>query len=249
MGTLTANVSSTVTRWPLSAALAASTRFLLVDDELVAVITPGVRESQREDPTLSVEVERGVAGEQASHTSGTTYTELSSPPLAADGGEQIVYQQTVTLTDAQVKALPTTPVVLIPATEVIDYSGLPDSLPRVVDVVVFAKNTTAYTNIDATGEWQVAWGSDNSATILKQEESVASGLEQGTKYFRAPTSFSGTVSADKIFPQTQRLDDALYDNAVILRFHNAAAGNLTGGNAANKLRVTVTYTLVELSDL
>lgn len=86
MVTLAANVSNTATTWPISAALASSTQYLLVDDELAAVITPALRDSQREPVELFCEVQRGHAGVRAAHLSGATLTELESPPLGSGDG-------------------------------------------------------------------------------------------------------------------------------------------------------------------
>lgn len=93
MATLTANVSSSATTWPISAALADTTKFLLVDDELVAVITRATRDSQRDPFELECEVLRGVAGTQAAHSSGATLTEYATLPLSAGGGGVTVDNQ------------------------------------------------------------------------------------------------------------------------------------------------------------
>lgn len=90
MVTLAAGVSSTATTWSLSAALPAGTDYLQVDEELVAVVTPAIRPSQRDDPTLFCEVVRGMAGTQATHAQGATLTTLPAPPLGGGDGTQTV---------------------------------------------------------------------------------------------------------------------------------------------------------------
>jgi hypothetical protein len=90
MVTLATAVNTTATTWHLSGALPAGTDYIQVDDELVAVITPAIRESQRDPMTLYCEVERGTAGTVASHAQGATLTTLPNPPLGDTVGHQAI---------------------------------------------------------------------------------------------------------------------------------------------------------------
>lgn len=90
MVTLATAVNASATTWALSEALPLGTEYIQVDDELVAVITPAIRASQRDEPTLFCEVQRGTAGEQEAHAQGATLTTLENPPLGGGSGEQTV---------------------------------------------------------------------------------------------------------------------------------------------------------------
>lgn len=89
MVTLAAAVDADDTTWQLSEALPAGTEYILAESELVAVVTPAIRESQRQDPTLYCEVVRGWEGTRASHAQGITLTPSENPPLGS-GSEQTV---------------------------------------------------------------------------------------------------------------------------------------------------------------
>jgi len=95
MVTLATAVNTTATTWHLSGALPDDTEYIQVDDELVAVITPAIRESQRDPFTLFCEVERGVAGDVTSHSQGATLTTLPNPPLGGGSGSGVTVDNTV----------------------------------------------------------------------------------------------------------------------------------------------------------
>lgn len=159
-----------------------------------------------------------------------------------DDGASLIKTATVTLTNDQILALPTTPVVIIPATEVLNYSGNPSKLFYVVKAyaILNAAGGT-YSNCNITGTLQLGWGSDFSNPIAISAQVYGPGL-QGTGIghgatFEAFSFFIAEVSLQ---------NDATYDNAIVIKADNAGDGNYTSGHPANTLKVVVHYFEVDI---
>jgi hypothetical protein len=240
MATLTANVTATTTTWPLSAALASTTRYLLVDDELVAVITPATRDSQRDAFELECEVLRAVAGTQASHLSGATLTEYATLPLGA--AEQTVYSRTTTLTDAQIKALPTTSIELVPA------PGVGQAIMPMFALLLLDTTVNYYDNVAATAILQVDRLNplDEAKMGAGATGSVSGLLQAGAPYYAVLLlkQIQPTVNTAHMYGSMGSSDDL--QDAIFLRATNGAAGNFTQGHANNVMEVTLHYTVVDL---
>ncbi len=168
-----------------------------------------------------------------------------------DGGSSLLKTATVTLTNAQIKALPTTPVVIVPATEVLGYSGFPTTIFLVSKALLRLDCSAGiYTNVDNDSNILLCWGSDASTDI-----GIAAAIRDDTtstpSIFPSTFDFIGGSDPTKavasfLLSEGFFLTDGLQDNAVALFIHNTL-GNFTGGNAANTLKVTVYYMVVDVS--
>lgn len=149
------------------------------------------------------------------------YTEVALP-LA-------VLSRTVTLTDAQIKALPTTEVEVVPAPG-------PGLIVVPVVALLFLTSTADYTNQD-TPSFNIVWPAGD-ATIYAD-----GGLLDSTNRFVALHGASFDVAGS----QYGFAFNSVVNTALSIDGNNGVAGNFTGGNAGNSLRVTVLYTVIDVS--
>lgn len=157
-----------------------------------------------------------------------------------------VRRKVVTLTDAQIKALPTTPVQIVPAPGVDQFLILLNAVLRA--------NTAggAYTNVSSDNfSYLRFWYGANDFASLKTDRSFGG-------FDLASTLIDGRIT---LFPQMQLLSIAspltfvgpdIYATSdvagqpLVLVGANTA-GNFTGGNAANTMHVAVHYLVESLS--
>lgn len=150
----------------------------------------------------------------------------------------------VSLTDAQIKALPTTPITLVAA----QGSGF---RIKIIDATVKATIVGAYTNIDATYcSLQIehagpvilctAITNDSGTTPALTNITTVLGTAQTTITDLIPNVYEATTVVYPVPMLATATDDVL----VRIAIDNDGTGNLTGGNASNSLKVTLTY-LVE----
>ena len=235
----------------LTQAIAIGDNEIHIDSALAAGQVPGF--VKIDDELLNVGGQDNLAGKvltlsspaREEHDNGATVTYAGRPfdptfktALAGDGAtEQAVMSRTVTLTDAQIKALPTTPIVLVPATETLTYDGSPTEIPFVIAVIATLSGTTAYSNLNGTIK-VVLGGANDGVTLMEDELQVfgASPVGGSVQLFRSPD-----IAADTYYFQLQ---DAIADNGI--RLTAANTGDFTDGNAGNSMKVTVLYTVVEL---
>lgn len=172
---------------------------------------------------------------------------IQANPGGAPGGDQLLQSATVTLTDAQIKALPTTEVEIVAA---------PGADKMIYPVYFIAIITTAaggeYTNISAdayinletdTGHYGIITG--NHAGVLNGV-SRSLGTADNVGLVLAGPMQNGYYSSNfgALIPDDTQTIISLGNKA--LRLNMVNSGNLTGGNAANTLKVTVYYTVVDL---
>jgi hypothetical protein len=159
-------------------------------------------------------------------------------------GADDVRSATVTLTNAQIKALPTTGVTLV------DAPG--PGLAIIADVAstngrahLLGAFTAAYTNVDAGVKVGFCICSNPFAAFSGPSSTYD---QQYHTFFTSTGNVWSMVSAAKIngISVATGTDTAtdIENKPLVLYLDNSAAGNLTGGNAANTLKVTVYYTIV-----
>lgn len=137
----------------------------------------------------------------------------------------------VVLTDAQIKALPTTGVDLVAA---------PGAGRMHIPVVVTLTSSivAGYDNIDAASSIRIVWGASIIALIGMEEEG-------GAVSDLLTDIGSGWAAGGAVAASSNDIADA-EDQALAVRIVNGAAGDLTAGNAANTVTVTVYYITVTL---
>jgi hypothetical protein len=155
-------------------------------------------------------------------TSGTIVTTLDTAVAGALSGVATVRQASVELTDAQIKTLGATTPVTIVAAPGLNRILLPVS--GIMRRVMLA----AYTNVNAAA---TLFLSDGGGTIVHSNSVDADFL----------IAFTDTVATFQPAALYQTLRSTLENSALTIQGANAAAGAFTGGNAANRLIVTVSY--------
>jgi len=149
----------------------------------------------------------------------------SSNVLGGGGGGSSYLVASVELTDAQIKALPTTPIQLVAA----QGAGKAIYILNANAVQKIVSNGF-YTNITATEFLLTTQSNDNSVFIVD-----ANALQEVTGTWFC----QGVVNS---FSYSNLMDN----QPVRILMDNSGGGNFTGGNAANTLKVTVYYVVVDL---
>jgi hypothetical protein len=172
--------------------------------------------------------------------------------LASGGGIRAV---TVTLTDAQIKALPSAPITLVPALG----TGI---WAKPIALTLFANVTNAtYTNInttysalslsitDAVGSWiAVPVVNDNTTTPAMDRVTGFLGGSVHDSMMAMPVPYMD-INGDQWLPNVQTIvsGGSVADLPVVLAMDNNGSGNLTGGHASNTLRVILYYAVEALA--
>lgn len=138
----------------------------------------------------------------------------------------IVFGVTKILTDAQIKALPTTPV------QILAPQGA-NKIAWVIGAFVNFKPVSPYSNFDFSVSLKVGppspadiWQNCSNADLILGS-SVAFDKQMGTNVGQ------GSANSDVVNKATE------------IRADNGGSGNFTGGNAGNSLAVTILYTVID----
>lgn len=156
-----------------------------------------------------------------------------------------VLSKTVTLTDAQIKALPTT------AVQIVAAPGVGKMIIVLAAHLTCSFVTGAYTNIDADGSVILIDAETNYEFTGGFSNNVAESFSFVTDIFGQ--TFSRlvemppklvTVALNFPSPPSYELLENIENQAMRIRAFNS--GNFTGGDPANTLKVTVLYTVVDV---
>lgn len=158
-----------------------------------------------------------------------------------------VWRSQVVIANTAVKALPTTGVEVIPA---------PGSGKRIILItgIVDSESSGAYTNIDAAGYAQLKLsGGGLVSNRVANDATTIPACDQLTTFLTAARSICALVPLTQIPTSVTNsqgnaaVTQGSGDNeSVKLHIVNGASGNLTGGNSANTITVTLFYQVYTL---
>jgi hypothetical protein len=219
-----------------------------IDDEIVVV---------RNDPSPGgkLVLGRGIMGSsRAAHAAGSELASDDGDVLQivaghqafaapAGGGEPVaVMSLTTTLTDADIKTLKT-PHIIVPgpgAGQFVDFVRI-----VLVTDIVFGEG---YAGVSPTGLFVVGLGAGNmDIAYVQNDSSFSSGMITDLFTRSSVTLIGPGQDVASSTETTQPFGTFIHaDVSGDLTLKLDQASNLTGGNAANTLKVTVLYTVIDL---
>lgn len=172
--------------------------------------------------------------------SGATVSE-ESEGVAAAAVSVPIRQAQVTLTDAQIKALPT----VGDGHTIVE--GQPNKIIDLVSVILLADFTAPYTNILDTGagEIRVVWKTQNVAAtaVLRRDGTYEDFLGDGGYVRLLPPDLYISDTSNVVYLPITPYSQVVGDD-IALKISNIGA--LTGGDPANTLKVTALYMLLDV---
>lgn len=164
-----------------------------------------------------------------------------------------IFVASLQLTDAQIKALPTTPVNIVAAPGA--------NLRYKLHGYTLRSNTSAgaYTNLNATyvdvhiqlSTYYAGYGPVDDSTVTPALTNVTSILgAAGQVSYDGIISMSSTpVAGSRGYVQSDGIPGTavIVNQPIAIAIENNGSGNLTGGNAANSLKVFVYYSIEDMS--
>lgn len=143
-------------------------------------------------------------------------------------------RHTVHLTNAQIKALPTTPIATV-------GSAGAGTILLPLSATYTARFQVAYTNVDLTAQLQTRFAGDNASQLGPGRFTAQAGQwTYGAVGFINQASLRGQIAAGLAFSLL-----GFDDTGLTVAMSNAALGNLTGGHANNTLAVETRYIVLD----
>ncbi len=143
--------------------------------------------------------------------------------------------KTVRLTDAQIKALPSTPIALV-------ASAGAGTILFPIGVEYHARFQSPYTNVDLGATLQVRFAADSTSQLHPAHFVAQAGQwAQGAVGYVTRAHLDGQLEASIAFALL-----AFADTGLTVAMANAALGNMTGGHSSNTLAVDVRYIVLDL---
>jgi hypothetical protein len=162
-------------------------------------------------------------------------TKTPNPPQCSCPA-QLVQKVTVTLSDAQIKALPTTPVEILPA------PGTGKAIYLIGGAVVINASGGGYSNVDNASPQLFTSGQGIGLTGLFPGASDLQLADVRMRQLQPSEAQIGTGSFNGWAIATGGLDE----NQPVVIMDNWNGSNYTGGNASNSLKVTVIYVIIDV---
>lgn len=170
--------------------------------------------------------------------SGSKLRVVASP--AEPEEEDVMLSVTVTLTNAQIKALPTTPVQILAA---------PGASKIIFPMAAWLRANWAadYTNIDAGAIVKLLINTEilttlNNTVISGVTQLLAGGGPDGSNVFLIGRQH---INATNMFGTSGIYDSDAANKPLTIEVTNGALGAFTGGHASNTLKITVYYVVVD----
>jgi hypothetical protein len=156
--------------------------------------------------------------------------------------------ETRTLTNDEIKALPTTSI------EIVAAPGEGKMLLFHSAILLCDATAGVYTNIDQAGAYMSIrfTGQGDISTLLVKDTGVSitmvslGGLVEQAGNVRWATLLPYHLGADASYGLIANGDAVQENTGLSLRFRNYSNGDLTGGHADNYMRVTVNYSVIDI---
>lgn len=199
------------------------------------VLLRGTHANRPAANTVSIGTEYYATNTQLRWKSDGTSWQADSPSPAGQ-----VQKGTITLTNAQIKALPTTGIEILPA---------PDTNEVYVPIYMtlgFAW-TADYTNIDGAAVFNTQYTSNDDLFMAQLHEAtygdLTNLLAQGEPRFARVPPYAQINEIETTLRAEIKQWTDLKASPVRVKMLNGAAGDLTGGHADNTLQVTIYYAI------
>ena len=158
-------------------------------------------------------------------------------PASVNSGIQYVDVQ---LTDAQIKALPTTPITLIAAPGA-GFALRPHASVGSNEMIALFSWTADYTNLNANAVFVLSIGASGPIASIQPYNSIGGDfLATGHSVLWCISSADISFSHNVYMAQLANVDN----QPLLLTMDNASDGVLTGGDPANKLSIRIWYTVI-----
>ncbi len=149
-------------------------------------------------------------------------------------------KKVITLTNAQIKALPTTSIEIIPAPGANKVICAPIVTTGAALASLFLHWAADYTNINTNLALKFKLGTSGVSVQFLSIISKALLVTGGLNFLFVPSQ--GDIDSTSISNDP----DTRVNKAISLSIDNMGSGDLTGGDAANTLTVTVYYTIIDV---